>query len=59
MAKVDSEEVWVQLATRVPKTLHRAVRIECATRDTKVQDFVVAALREKFAREAGRPRRRA
>ena len=59
MAKVDQDDVWVQLATRIPKSLHRALKIEYVGRETTVQDFVVAALSEKFARETGRRRRRA
>jgi hypothetical protein len=54
-----SSEVWVQLATRIPKSLHRAVKLQCVTDGEAVQDFVVAALREKFARDTGRRSRRA
>jgi hypothetical protein len=59
MAKTDQDEIWVQLATRIPKGLHRQLRIECVAKETTVQDFVVAALREKFGRDAGRRQRRA
>lgn len=59
MPKDERSEIWVQLATRIPKDLHRAVRIECVAQETTVQDFVVKALAEKFAREASRRRRRA
>ena len=59
VAKADSEEVRSQLATRAPKALRQALRLECVRSDTTVQEFVTAALREKFAREAGRRRRRA
>ncbi len=55
MAERD-DEVWVQLATRVPKALHRQLKLYCVERDTSVMDFVVTALREKIARESGRRR---
>jgi predicted HicB family RNase H-like nuclease len=55
MAERD-DEVWVQLATRVPKTLHRQLKLECVETDESVMDFVVAALRDKLKRESGRKR---
>jgi hypothetical protein len=55
MAK--TEVVWTQLATRIPKDLHRRLKMYCVTHDTSVMDFVVAALREKLARQ-GRGGRR-
>jgi hypothetical protein len=36
-----SSIVWVQLATRIPKSLHRELRLHCVTVDTSVMDFVV------------------
>jgi predicted HicB family RNase H-like nuclease len=54
-----NDEVLVQLATRVPKTLHRQLKLYCVEQDTSVMDFVVTALREKVARESGRKRARA
>ena len=50
------DEVWVQLATRVPKTLHRQLKLQCVEADESVMDFVVAALRDKLKRESGRKR---
>jgi predicted HicB family RNase H-like nuclease len=50
-------EPWVQLATRVPKSLHRDLKLHCVQAETSVMDFVVAALKEKLARESGRERR--
>ncbi len=58
MAK-GADEPWVQLATRIPKDLHRQLKLHCVQTDTSVMDFVVAALRDKLAREAGRKRGRA
>jgi predicted HicB family RNase H-like nuclease len=46
-------EVWVQLATRVPKPLHRELKLHCVKSDLSVMDFVVKALGEKLQREAG------
>ena len=50
------DEVWVQLATRVPKTLHRQLKLQCVEADESVMDFVVTALRDKLKRESGRKR---
>jgi hypothetical protein len=41
------EGSWVQLATRIPKALHRLVKIHCVTTETTVAAFVVAALEEQ------------
>jgi predicted HicB family RNase H-like nuclease len=51
-----SDEPWVQLATRIPKSLHRQLKLHCVQTDTSVMDFVVAALRDKLTRESGRRR---
>jgi hypothetical protein len=60
--KMASEgEVWVQLATRIPKQLHRELKLYCVKSDVSVMDFVVSALQDKLGRDArgGRERRRA
>ena len=44
-----SEEQWTQLATRIPKPLHRELKLHCVLADVKLMNFVVAALREKLA----------
>ena len=46
-------EVWVQLATRIPKSLHRELKLHCVKSDVSVMDFVVRALEEKLSRESG------
>jgi hypothetical protein len=51
----DESVVWVQLATRIPKSLHRELRLHCVTVDTSVMDFVVKAIEEKLAGSGGRP----
>lgn len=52
MGKETDTEVWVQLATRIPKTLHRELKLHCVKSDTSVMDFVVKALREKLKQAA-------
>ena len=49
MAK--AEEVWTQLATRIPKDLHRRLKLHCVTHEIAVQDFVLAAIEEKLGRK--------
>jgi hypothetical protein len=49
-----TQEPWVQLATRIPKDLHRALKLHCVTSDTTLMDFVVAALTEKLGRDQKR-----
>jgi predicted HicB family RNase H-like nuclease len=56
MARETIDEAWVQLATRIPKSLHRELKLHCVHADTSVMAFVVTALKEKLAREGGRPR---
>jgi len=52
-------EVWVQLATRIPKQLHRELKLYCVKSDVSVMDFVVSALQDKLSREGrGRASRR-
>jgi hypothetical protein len=55
MAKVEAV-VQVQLATRIPKTLHRELRLHCVTVGKPMMEFVVAALEERLAKVAGRKR---
>jgi predicted HicB family RNase H-like nuclease len=51
-----ADEVWVQLATRIPKGLHRQLKLHCVQSDTSVMDFVVTALEEKLGKGGGRKR---
>ena len=44
-------EPWDQLATRIPKELHRRLKLYCVTHDTSVMEFVVEALKDKLARK--------
>jgi predicted HicB family RNase H-like nuclease len=56
MAGNDGE--WVQLTTRIPKPLHRDVKLHCVTAETSVMDFVVKAIEEKLARSSDVPAKR-
>ncbi len=50
------EEAWVQLATRIPKSLHQKLKLHCVQTDVSLMDLVVAALEEKLANVGGRKR---
>jgi predicted HicB family RNase H-like nuclease len=50
MAK--AEEVLTQLATRIPKDLHRRLKLHCVTHDIALMHFVVEAIEEKLGRKA-------
>jgi len=50
MAK--TEEPLTQLATRIPKDLHRRLKLHWVTHDTSVMDFVTEAIREKLGRKS-------
>jgi len=57
MAKrLGADDVWVQLATRIPKELHRRLKLHCVETDTSVMDFVVSSLDEKLGKAGGRKR---
>jgi hypothetical protein len=51
MAK--AEEPWTQLATRIPKELHRRLKLHCVTHDIVLMHFVVEAIEEKLGRRGG------
>ena len=48
-----AHEAWTQLATRIPKELHRRLKLYCVTHDTSVMDFVTKAIEAKLGRKAG------
>ena len=56
MAKED--DVLIQLATRIPKGLHRDIKLFCVHSGISVMDFVAAALEEKLRRSSYRTGRR-
>jgi hypothetical protein len=47
----------IQLAARVPGELRQRLRLHCVARDITMTAFVVAAIRERLARD-GRRRQR-
>ncbi len=55
MAKAQ-EEPWTQLATRIPKELHRRLKVYCVTHDIVLMHFVTEAIVEKLGRKA-RPKK--
>ena len=54
---VSDDELRVQFSTRVPKTLHRELRLHCIQTEISLMDFVVQALNEKLKRAASRRQR--
>jgi len=52
------DEEWNQLATKIPKELHRRLKLHCVKADVLVQDFVTRAVREKLGGEGRQDRRR-
>ena len=50
MAK--AEEPWTQLATRIPKELHRRLKLHSVTADVTVMEFVIQAIEEALGRKA-------
>jgi len=57
MAKVEAD-VQMQLATRIPKELHRELKVHCVTAEKPLMEFVVEALQERLGKVAGRKRLR-
>ena len=54
MAKPPPEGDSVQLATRIPKRLHRELKLDCVASGVAVQDWVRDALETYLARVAGK-----
>jgi predicted HicB family RNase H-like nuclease len=55
MASKQDDRASVQLAVRIPRALHRRLRIHCVTHEVLITDFVLAALQEQLARLARKP----
>ena len=47
----ERDEPVAQLATRIPKELHRRLKLHSVTNDIAVMEFVVEALEEKLGRK--------
>ena len=56
MAKED--DILIQLATRIPKGLHREIKLFCVHNGISVMEFVAAALEEKLRKTGTRGSRR-
>ncbi len=52
----ERDEPIAQLATRIPKDLHRRLKLYCVTHEIAVQDFVIQAIQEKLGRKT-RPKK--
>jgi predicted HicB family RNase H-like nuclease len=52
----EKDEVWVQLATRIPKALHRDLKLHCVEAETSVMEFVTKAIQEKLKLPSSTPR---
>lgn len=52
-----NDDVLIQLATRIPRSLHRNIKLHCVANGISVMDFVAAALESKL-RRTGKPARR-
>ena len=52
----ERDELIAQLATRIPKDLHRRLKLYCVTHEMAVQDFVTQAIEEKLGRKT-RPKK--
>jgi len=53
----DPKEPWVQLATRIPKSLRRDVKLHCVNAETTLLAFIVEAIEEKLARDEKKRKR--
>jgi hypothetical protein len=53
------DDVLIQLATRIPKGLHREIKLYCVHNGISVMEFVATALEEKLRRSTVRSGRRA
>ena len=54
---IERDEPIAQLATRIPKDLHRRLKLYCVTHEIAVQDFVTRAIEEKLGRRKTRPKK--
>ncbi len=53
----ERDEPIAQLAARIPKDLHRRLKLYCVTHEIAVQDFVTQAIEEKLGRRKTRPKK--
>jgi len=53
----DDTDVLIQLATRIPKSLHREIKIHCVGTGISVMEFVAVALEDKLRKSQPARRR--
>ena len=51
---VNADDNLIQLATRIPARLHRAIRLHCVGDGTTVMEFVTAGLEDRLKKIRGR-----
>jgi len=51
-----ADEPWVQLVTRIPKRVHRELKVHCVEAEIPLMRFVADAVRDKLGRVAREPR---
>ena len=51
-----TEQEFVFLATRIPKSLHHALKVHCVENRVQQMDFVIRAVEERLAKESRKPR---
>ena len=56
--RAEREERVVQLATRIPKSLHRRLKLYCVESGVSVMAFVTAAIAERLRTKRGEPKAR-
>ena len=56
----DDNAVWVQLATRIPKPLHRRLKLHCVGANVSVMQYAITAITANLDRDepqtASKPR---
>ncbi len=52
------DDVLIQLATRIPKGLHREIKLYCVQNGISVMEFVAAALEDKLRKSGAKSGRR-
>ncbi len=50
------DDILIQLATRIPKVLHRRIKLHCVESGISVMEFVAQALEDKLKRSGARKR---
>ncbi len=48
------DDVLIQLATRIPKSLHRQIKLHCVSSGISVMEFVADALEDKLRKGGAR-----